>query len=305
MDRLIIGSHVSFNKDNQLLGSVQETLSYGANTFMLYTGAPQNTNRTSIDFDLTRQAYDLMQQSGININDVVVHAPYIINLGNNEKLEGHQFAIDFLKQEISRCEQLGITKLVLHPGSSVNLDRETGILNIINALNMVIKPDQRVKILLETMAGKGSEIGTSFEELKRIIDSVTCKDKLGVCLDSCHLNDAGYDISNIDAILDEFDSIIGIDMIGCFHINDSKNIMGAHKDRHENFGLGSIGFANLINIIYNPRLECVPKILETPYVSELADGVDRMYPPYKFEIEMIKAKKNNPNLLNDIRNFYK
>ncbi len=305
MDKLIIGSHVSFNKDNQLLGSVLETLSYGANTLMLYTGAPQNTNRAILDMNLTKQAHELMLENGINPSDILAHAPYIINLGNNEKPDSYQFAIDFLKQEISRCEELGITKLVLHPGSSVNLDRKTGINNIIDALNIAIRPNQHVKILLETMSGKGSEIGSNFFELREIIDGICCKDKVGICLDTCHLNDAGYDITNFDAVLNEFDKVVGLDLVGCIHINDSKNEVGAHKDRHENFGFGSIGFDNLIKIIYNPRLESVPKILETPYVSEIDESKDRLYPPYKFEITMIRSKVFNPNLLNDIRNFYK
>lgn len=305
MNTLIIGSHVSFTQDDQLVGSVKETLSYGANTFMFYTGAPQNTNRANIDRSLTHQAYEMMREAGINYQDVVVHAPYIINLANNEKPEGYRFAIDFLKQEISRCEELGITKLVLHPGSSVNLDKQVGIENVIRALNIVITPSQTVTILLETMAGKGSEVGTTFSELKQIIDGLVYPDKVGFCLDSCHLSDAGYDITNFDAILDEFDTIIGVSKIACIHINDSKNIQGSHKDRHENFGLGSLGFDNLINIIYNPRLKDIPKILETPYVSALENGVDRLYPPYKFEIEMIKNKQQNPQLLADIRQFYR
>lgn len=297
MDKLIIGSHVSFNKDDQLVGSTLESIGYGANTFMFYTGAPQNTNRAVINDAKTHEAYKLMEEHGINLSDVVVHAPYIINLANNEKPDSYRFAIDFLKQEISRCEKLGISKLVLHPGSSVNLPREVGIENIINALNVVIKPEQKVKILLETMAGKGSEIGSSFSEIKKIIDGVKYSDKIGVCLDSCHLNDAGFDISDFDSILDNFDRVVGLNRIGCIHVNDSKNIMGAHKDRHENIGYGNLGFDNLISIIYNERLKGVPKILETPYVGE--------YPPYKFEISMIRDKKFNGRLLKDIEEYYK
>ena len=168
MKELIIGSHVSFKSADQLVGSVKETISYGANTFMFYTGAPQNTNRAKIDDNLTMEAYKLMKEHNIALENVIVHAPYIINLANTEKLDSYNFAIDFLKQEIDRCESLGMTKLVLHPGSSVKLPKEIGIKNIIDALNKVLTKDQKVIILLETMAGKGSEIGSSFEEIKQI-----------------------------------------------------------------------------------------------------------------------------------------
>lgn len=302
MKELIIGSHVSFKSADQLVGSVKETISYGANTFMFYTGAPQNTNRAKIDDNLTMEAYKLMKEHNIALENVIVHAPYIINLANTEKLDSYNFAIDFLKQEIDRCESLGMTKLVLHPGSSVKLSKEIGIKNIIDALNKVLTKDQNVIILLETMAGKGSEIGSSFEEIKEIIDGVTLNDKLGVCLDTCHISDAGYDITNFDAVLDEFDKIIGLNKLMCIHVNDSKNPMGAHKDRHDNFGFGLLGFDNLINVVYNKRIENIPKILETPYV----DGDSkRMFPPYKFEIAMIRNKKFNPNLLEEIRAYYK
>lgn len=305
MDKLIIGSHVSFTKDTQLLGSVKETLSYGANTFMLYTGAPQNTNRADIDINLVNDAKLLMEENNIDLNDVVIHAPYIINLGNNEKLDSYQFAISFLKQELLRCEQLGINKLVLHPGSFVNLTKEEGIKNIISALNQVLTESQKVIILLETMAGKGSEVGSTFEELKEIIEGVTYNNKLGVCLDTCHLSDAGYDITNFDKLLDKFDKVIGLDRVMCIHVNDSKNELGAHKDRHENFGYGEIGFDKLISIIYNERLKNVPKILETPYVSLDDDSKERLYPPYKFEIDMIRNKTFNPKLIEEIRAYYK
>lgn len=302
MKELIIGSHVSFKSADQLVGSVKETISYDANTFMFYTGAPQNTNRAKIDDNLTTKAYKLMKEHNIALENVIVHAPYIINLANTEKLDSYNFAIDFLKQEIDRCESLGMTKLVLHPGSSVKLSKEIGIKNIIDALNKVLTKDQNVIILLETMAGKGSEIGSSFEEIKQIIDGVTLNDKLGVCLDTCHISDAGYDITNFDAVLDEFDKIIGLNKLMCIHVNDSKNPMGAHKDRHDNFGFGLLGFDNLINVVYNKRIENIPKILETPYV----DGDSkRMFPPYKFEIAMIRNKKFNPNLLEEIRAYYK
>jgi deoxyribonuclease IV len=305
MKDLIIGSHVSFNKDTQMVGSIKETLGYNANTFMFYTGAPQNTNRAPIDEELVIKAHQMMKENNIDPGKVIVHAPYIINLGNNEKMDSYRFAIEFLKQEIQRCEALGIYNLVLHPGSSVNLSKEEGIKNIINALNIVLTANQKVKILLETMAGKGSEVGSSLEEIKAIIDGVTLNDKLGVCIDTCHLNDSGYDIGDFDKVLDKIDHIIGLDRVRCVHVNDSKNILGAHKDRHENFGFGELGFDNLLKVIYHPKLSDVPKILETPYVSLDDSNTDRLYPPYKFEIEMIRNKQFNPDLLKDIREFYK
>ena len=303
MDNLIIGSHVSFNKDEQLIKSVNEALSYKANTFMFYTGAPQNTKRVAINDDLTIKAKEIMKNNKIDINNVIVHAPYIINLANEG--EKQNFGISFLKQEIARCEKLGIKNLVLHPGSHVGLGLEKGLDNIIRALNEVITENQKVMILLETMAGKGNEVCYNLEQIKYIIDNCTLNDKIGVCLDSCHLFDSGYDLIELDEFLDRFDKLIGINKIKCIHINDSKNPICSKKDRHENIGLGYIGFDNLINLIYHPKLKSVPKILETPYVSLNNDTTDRTYPPYKFEIEMIRNKKFNPNLLEDIRNYYK
>ena len=298
---LIIGSHVSFNSKEQLLGSAREAISYGENTFMFYTGAPQNTKRCDISDDLTNKAKELMKENDINIENVVCHAPYIINLANNKSEEKYLFGVNFLKEEIKRVEKLGIKKLVLHPGSFVDLDIDTGINNIINALNIILTSNQDVLICLETMAGKGSEVGFKLEDIKRIIDGVKLNDKLMVCLDTCHLNDAGYDIEHFDKFLDHFDKVIGTHKIGCVHVNDSKNDIGSRKDRHENIGYGHIGFDSLINVIYNERLKNVPKILETPYIK-YDDG--KSYPPYKFEIEMIRNKKFNCNLNKDVRSYY-
>jgi len=276
---LLIGSHVGFNSKTQLVGSTEEALSYGSTTFMFYTGAPQNTVRSNIDDSLTEKAKQLMKENNIDINKVIVHAPYIINLANTEKLD---FAIDFLKKELKRVESLDVKYMVLHPGSHVGLGREVGLNNIVTGLNEVLK-ESSVTILLETMAGKGTELGTSIDEIKYLIDNTKYKDKIGICLDTCHLNDSGYDMNNFDELLDEFDKKIGLDYIKCIHINDSKNEVSSHKDRHENIGYGTIGFDTLINIIYNKRLESIPKILETPYVEKNA--------PYKEEIENIKLKE--------------
>ena len=300
---MIIGSHVSFKKDTQLLGSLNEALSYGANTFMFYTGAPQNTARYPINLEIAKEAIDMMKKLKIDYSKVIVHAPYIINLANDDEHK-YRFAINFLKEEVNRCELLGIKKMVLHPGSHVGLGTEKGIKNIIFALNQVLV-NTDVVILIETMAGKGSEIGSNFQEIKQIIDGVNNKENIGVCMDTCHLNDAGYDMTDFNGFLNEFNKIIGINKIKCLHLNDSKNEIGAHKDRHDNIGFGNLGFENIMNIIYNSKLENIPIILETPYVGDYDEDKNRLYPPYKFEIEMLKAKKFNENLKEDIRKYYK
>ena len=290
---LIIGSHVGYKKDSGLVGSVKEALSYGANTFMFYTGAPQNTKRLPIDLANVQEADKLMAENNIQKENVIFHAPYIINLAKDDE-EKRSFATSFLQEEIKRVETLGFTYLVLHPGSHVGCGPDKGIENIANSLNKVLETDEKVVILLETMAGKGTEVGRSFEEIASIIEKVNQKEKIGVCLDTCHINDAGYDLNNFDKVLDNFDEVIGLGKLKCLHINDSKNERSAHKDRHENIGLGHIGFDALMKVIYNNRLDNIPKILETPYV-------DKIYPPYKYEIEMIRNKKFNENLLEEIR----
>ena len=299
---LVIGSHVSYKNDTQLLGSVYEAVRYKANTFMFYTGAPQNTKRGSISDELTYKAYELMKENDMALENVICHAPYIINLCNDDNFD---FSVSFLKQEVIRCEQLGVTKLVLHPGSSVGLERNHAIANIIKGLNIVLDDDHNVCICLETMAGKGTEVGKTFEEIKTIIAGIKNKKRIAVCLDTCHINDAGYDVSKIDDVLDSFDKIIGLSYLKCIHINDSKNELGSHKDRHANIGYGTIGFDNIIGVIYNKRLEGIPMILETPYIGEYDEDKNKIYPPYRFEIDMIRNKKFNNNLLNDIRSYYK
>ena len=289
---LLIGSHVSFTSKDQLVGSVEEANYYGANTFMFYTGAPQNTNRSKIDEEKTKEAFTLMKKYGIDSSKVVVHAPYIINLANNKEEEKYEFSKRFLKEEISRCNTLGINYLVLHPGSHVGLGVEVAIKNISDALNEILDNNYNVTILLETMAGKGTEVGKTIDEIKAIIDRVKYKEKIGICLDTCHLNDAGYDISKFSNILDEIDSKIGLLYVKCIHINDSKNPFSSHKDRHANIGFGTIGFENLLQVIYDKRTINIPKILETPYIGEKA--------PYKEEIEMIKNKEFNSHVFDNL-----
>ena len=300
---LIIGSHVSFGKD-QLLSSIKEALSYGSNTFMFYTGAPQNTVRKEIDLEKTKEAQKLMQENNIDINNVICHAPYIVNPASNDLIK-QDFAINFLKEELRRCSLMGIKQMVLHPGSAVNETREEGLNNIVKVLDAVLDNPYDVKILLETMAGKGNECGINLDELNYLLKNVKDDTKLGVCLDTCHLNDSGVAISAFDSYLDDFANLIGLNKIGCVHVNDSKNPLNSHKDRHENIGIGTIGFDNLLNVIYNKRLENIPFILETPYVCKEDNEKEKIYPPYKFEISMIRNKEFKPSLLEDIRAYYK
>lgn len=301
---LIIGSHVNFGQ-SQLKGCVEQTLGYGGNAFMFYTGAPQNTRRSPIDDFLSIEALNMMKENGMRLENAICHAPYIINLANNKDLEKYRFSIDFLIQEIERCSLMGVRYIVLHPGSAVGIERTEALKNIIYALNIVLDTSDSVVICLETMAGKGTELGVNLEELKTIIDGVSKKDLIGLCLDTCHLSDSGVDIAGFDDYLDELDRVIGLDKVHVVHVNDSKNPVGSHKDRHECIGYGTIGFDKLLGVIYNDRLKNVPKILETPYVGNTDEDKERLYPPYKFEIEMIKVKSFNPNLMNDIRQFYK
>ena len=292
---LIIGSHVSYKNSNGLLGSVEEAISYGTNTFMFYTGAPQNTRRGIIDKNYTEKAYKLMENNGIDKNNVIVHAPYIINLCNEKNFD---FSVNFLEEELKRCVELGMKNIVLHPGSSLDMDREVAINNIIKGLNIVLDKNMPVCVCLETMAGKGSEVGKTFLEIRKIIDGINKKDNIGVCLDTCHIHDAGYDLDDIDGVLDEFDEIIGLNYLKCIHVNDSKNERGAHKDRHENIGFGCIGFDRLMSVIYNKRLIGLPMILETPYI-------EKEYPPYREEIKMIREGKFDGEMKNKIIKNYK
>lgn len=280
-----IGSHVSLSGKKMLLGSVEESIENGANCLMVYTGAPQNTKRRPIDEFRVDEAKELLAKNNISMDDVIIHAPYIINLANTTKPEVFELAVDFLRQEIKRVEEIGAKYIVLHPGAHVGAGEEAGLDQIVKGLDMALTKDQTPIICLETMAGKGSELGTSFEQLAYIINNVKLPDKLGVCLDTCHINDAGYDETNFDKILDELDKIIGLDRLKVIHVNDSKNPIASHKDRHANIGYGTIGFDKLIKIIYNPRIKDLCKILETPFVNDRKDS------PYKQEIAMIKNKK--------------
>ena len=293
---MLIGSHVSMSGKKMLLASAEEAHQYGASTFMIYTGAPQNTRRKAIE-DLNIEAGQVaMKEYGLS--NIVVHAPYIINIANTNKPEVFELGVNFLQNEIERTEAIGAKDIVLHPGSHVGAGADVGIKRIIEGLNEVLTNDNDVRIALETMAGKGSEIGRTFEEIAQIIDGVTHNERLSICLDTCHIHDAGYDIVNdFDGVLNEFDKIIGVDRIKVVHVNDSKNPREAHKDRHENIGFGYIGFDALNYVVHHPQFEKIPKILETPYVG---DDKKNKKPPYQFEIEALRNEQFDPEMKNKI-----
>ncbi|MGD6895273.1 deoxyribonuclease IV [Bacillus infantis] len=293
---LKIGSHVSMSGKKMLLAASEEAVSYGSSTFMIYTGAPQNTRRKKIEDLNIEEGRRHMEANGID--NIIVHAPYIINIGNTTNPSTFELGVNFLRSEIDRTEAIGARQIVLHPGAHVGAGTEEGIKKIIEGLNEVLNGEENVQIALETMAGKGSECGRNFEELAMIIDGVKYNDHLSVCFDTCHTHDAGYNIvEDFDGVLNEFDKIVGLDRLKVLHINDSKNERGMKKDRHENIGYGHIGFDALSYIVHHPQLSEVPKILETPFVGE--DKNSKM-PPYKYEIEMLRNKEFNENLLADI-----
>lgn len=284
---LKLGCHVGMSGKEMMLGSVKDAIRFGANTFMLYTGAPQNTKRKDVSELRIEEAKTLMAENGIE--EFVVHAPYIINLANCVKQETFDIAVEFLELELARTEAMGSATLVLHPGSHVGEGVEAGVKQIAKGINSVLTKDSKVNIALETMAGKGSEIGRSFEELAMIYDKVVYSDKLRVCFDTCHVSDAGYDIMHdFDGVVERFDKIIGKDQIAVFHMNDSKNAPGAGKDRHENFGFGEIGFDALMYIMNHPDFMHIPKILESPYIKD-PENAKKSYEPFKHEIAMIRA----------------
>ena len=286
MSKIKLGCHVGMAGKEMFLASAKEAASYGANVFMLYTGAPQNTRRKDISELNIEAGWEYARQH--EIEEIVVHAPYIINHANTVKPETYELAVEFLEKEIIRTAAMRSRIMVLHPGSHVNAGMEAGIAQVIKGLNTVLNQnDDDVYIALETMAGKGSEVGRTFEELKAIYDGVDKKDRLRVCFDTCHVNDAGYDIVNhYDEVFEEFDKVIGLDQIAVFHINDSMNPLGAHKDRHANIDKGSIGYETLHRLVHDERFIDVPKILETPWLAE--EGSDKKTkPPYKEEIEWL------------------
>ncbi len=290
---VILGSHCSMKAPKFLLGSVEEALSYGANALMVYTGPPQNTLRKPVDALKAKEAKALLMEHGISMDNMVVHAPYIINLGNCVRKETYELAVDFLRKEIDRVEAIGARYLVLHPGSFTTATLEQGINQIVKGLNEVLRKEDRVIVCLETMAGKGSEIGFTFEQIRTLIDNTVLSDHLGVCLDTCHIHDAGYDVSDFDAVLHEFDCILGLERLKVMHINDSKNVRGAKKDRHANLGEGKIGFEALSKAVHHEKLSHVIKILETPWIDDHA--------PYAIEIELLRKNHYDPHAFDALK----
>ena len=285
---LLIGSHVAMNAPEYYLGSVKEAISYQASTFMFYTGAPQNSYRKPLSELKIAEGRALLKEQGFDENSLVVHAPYIINAANPLRPDLVELSIKTIIDELQRTAAFGAHILVLHPGNHLGAGADSAIDVLAKSLDEVFSKDGTdVKIAIETMAGKGSEIGITFEEVKQIIDKCHFKDRLGVCLDTCHVHDAGYDVNDADGLLKEFDDVIGLDRLLVVHVNDSKNIRNAHKDRHENLGYGEIGFDALCRIANHPLLKSIPKILETPYINEKA--------PYSDEIRMLRAESFESN----------
>ncbi len=295
-----LGSHVSNNGLKMLVGSVEEAVSYGANCFMVYLGAPQNTFRKKIEDQNATEAIQLAKTYGIEPEDIIVHAPYIVNLAQSDD-EKFEFAVRFLTQELQGVGAIGAKYMVLHPGAHVGSGANYGISRIAQGINQILYQTRGTDtvIALETMAGKGTECGKTFEEIAKIIELVDDKPRIGVCLDTCHIFDGGYDIVHqYETTLEQFDDIIGFDYLKVIHVNDSKNPLGSHKDRHENIGFGSIGFETLVRIITDERFATVPKILETPYIPVTKEIT---LPPYKEEIAMIRSGEFDPNLKEKIQ----
>lgn len=284
---LKIGSHVSMAAPDYLVGSVNEALSYQASALMLYTGAPQNAKRIPVSQLKVQQANDIWQKAGFEMDSMIIHAPYLINLANTVNPDTYQLGVNLLKTEILRTAAIGAKYIVLHPGAFLSATLPQGIEQIAKGLDTVLnETDAAVCVCLETMAGKGTEVGSRFEQLNQIISLSTNQDRLGVCLDTCHINDAGYDLKDFDHILDDFDASIGLNRLHVIHVNDSKNPMGAHKDRHANIGSGEIGFETLNGIVHHPRLDNQVFILETPKIGGQA--------PYGYEIAMLRKGEYTP-----------
>ncbi|ETT45674.1 endonuclease IV [Paenibacillus sp. FSL R7-269] len=282
---LKIGSHVSC-ADKGLLSAANEANEYGSTSFMIYTGAPQNTRRKPIEAMFPEEGKQKMRENGVG--EIVVHAPYIINLGSYKE-NTYQLAVDFLQEEIRRTHALEVKHIVLHPGAFTDKDADYGIQRIADGLNEVLggTNETDVHIALETMAGKGTEIGRTFEELASIIDKVEFNQRLSICLDTCHIHDAGYDIVNdLDGVLKKFDDTIGLERLGVIHLNDSKNPRGAGKDRHTPIGSGYLGFETINNVVRHEALAGLPFILETPWIGKDAK---KLRPMYEVEIALLRG----------------
>lgn len=297
--KIKIGSHVSMSGKDMFLNSAKEAASYGSDVFMAYTGAPQNSKRKPLEELKIEEGRAYMRAHGLS--EVIIHAPYLINLANTVKEDTFRSSVEFLISEISRSEALHSKVLVLHPGAHVGAGEEAGIARVVEGLNQVLRPDLKLTVALETMAGKGSELGRTFEQLARIIGGVKYPEKLKVCFDTCHVHDSGYDlIHHPEEVFGAFECIVGRDMIAVFHMNDSKNICGAAKDRHENYGFGQIGFEALQRIMYHPDYLDIPKILESPWVKD-GHNEKKSYAPYKQEICSIRENRFDPEMVEKLR----
>jgi deoxyribonuclease-4 len=284
MSKPLIGSFVSMCTPKYLMGSLHIAKEIGENTFMIYTGSPQSVSRVHIDSLKIKEFKEGMKKEGRDLTNLIVHAPYIVNTATSNESK-RNFTISFLKAEISRVRSIGGNKLILHPGNATdNIGIEKAIENTASLINELNKTNPGVIICLETMSGKGTEIGTTFEQLNQIIEKVHNKELVGVCFDTCHTFDAGYDLSDSEKLLDHFDRTIGLNYLKVIHLNDSLNERGSHKDRHANIGYGKIGFDNLMNIVYSEKTVGIPKILETPIIGDLITS-------YATEIKMIKDRK--------------
>lgn len=271
-----LGCHVSMCAPNYLLGSLEEAIKMNANCFMIYTGSPQSLHKPPIEKMRIDEFKLALEKANINLEDVIVHCPYIMNLANNDPTK-RSFAIKVLDEEIKRCSLIGCKYLVLHPGN--NVSPELGCKHISFGINQVNKHNSKIIICLETMAGKGNEIGCNFKQLKQIIDMIEKKELIGVCLDTCHLNDSGTNVADVTRVLKEFDKEIGLKYLKILHINDSLNSIGARKDRHANIGKGTIGSEVLKSWVNHPLTKNLPKILETPHINN--------QPIYDKEIRML------------------
>ena len=278
---LKIGSHISFKSPNYLIDSVKESINNGANVMMIYLGAPQNSKRINIEKYNLKQ-YQKEFNKMIKPEDIIIHAPYIINLANKEK---ENFAKQFLIEEIKRMNYIGAKYIVLHPGASLKQNVDEAIITFCNNIKDVLEKTKDVEIIIETMSGKGTEIGTSLEQLAKILKLINEK-RVGICLDTCHMWDAGYDIKNDfennngEILFNKLNQLNLLKRIKVIHLNDSKNNIGSHKDRHENIGKGFIGLKALKNFANHPNFDNIPIILETPWVENKTI--------YKEEIQMIK-----------------
>lgn len=275
---LNIGCHLSTTKGFYNMG--KEALSIGANTFQFFTRNPRGGKAKDIDENDIKKLIDLMEEN--KFSKILAHAPYTLNACSKDE-STRQFALEMMEDDLKRMEYLPNNLYNFHPGSHVKQGTEVGIEFIAELLNKVLKKEQTTKVLLETMAGKGTEVGRNFEEIAEIISRVELKEHMGVCLDTCHVYDAGYDIVNdLDNVLEQFDKIIGLDRLYAIHLNDSKNPFNSHKDRHEKIGEGSLGLEAIKRIINHPKLKNIPFFLETP--NEL-DG-------YAKEIEILRNNYN-------------